>query len=82
MANNPPIIDADGHIFERDEQIHPYLDARFQDEESFRNASFFPGIDGWRRGGVRGGHVDAAAWTSFLDRTGMAGTIVYPTTAL
>ena len=82
MANNPPIIDADGHIFERDEEIHPYLDARFRDEESFRNASFFPGIDGWRRGGVRGGHVDAAAWAGFLDRAGLAGTIVYPTSAL
>ncbi len=77
-----PIIDADGHIFERDEEIHPSLDARFQDEQSFRNSSFFPGIDGWRRGGVGGGHVDAAAWLDFLDRTRLAGTIVYPTTAL
>jgi len=82
MANNLPIIDADGHIFERDEEMHPYLEVRFQDEESFRNASFFPGIDGWRRGGVHGGHVDAAAWAGFLDRAGLAGTIVYPTTGL
>ncbi len=82
MASNPPIIDADGHIFERDEEIHPYLAPPFHDEESFRNASFFPSIDGWRRGGVRSGHVDAAAWASFLDRTGLAGTIVYPTTGL
>ncbi|HLY63958.1 MAG TPA: amidohydrolase family protein [Chloroflexota bacterium] len=81
MSTAFKIIDGDGHIFERDEEINPYLDPKYQSEDGFKNASFFPGIDGWRRGSA-GGHVDATAWTAFLDQAQMAGTFLYPTTAL
>src|SRR5712692_5012777 len=78
----PEVIDADGHIFERDEEIHPYLAPKHRDDASFKNAAFWPGIDGWRRGGLRAGHVDAAAWGKFLDDAEISGTVIYPTAAL
>lgn len=76
------IIDSDGHIFERDEEIHPYLPKEYQDPLSFKNSAFFPSIDGWRRGGLRGGHVDAAAWGTFLDEAEISRAVIYPTAAL
>lgn len=76
------VIDSDGHIFERDEEINPYLDPKFRDDDSYKNAAFFPGLDGWRRGGLRAGHVDAAAWGKFLDDAELSGAVLYPTAAL
>lgn len=76
------IIDSDGHIFERDEDIHPYLDSHYQDGASFKNSAFFPSLDGWRRGGIRGRHIDAAAWGKFLDDSEISEAVIYPTAAL
>ncbi len=76
------VIDADGHIFERDEEIHPYLPPEYRDDTSFKNAAFWPSIDGWRRGGLRAGHVDAGAWGRFLDEAEINATVIYPTAAL
>lgn len=78
----PEIVDADGHIFERDQEIHPYLPRKYQDAASYQNSAFWPGIDGWRRGGLRAGHIDAAAWAKFLDDAEISGTVIYPTAAL
>ena len=83
MAHSvPEVIDADGHIFERDEEINPYLPPEHQDSGSFKNAAFWPSLDGWRRGGLRAGHVDAAAWGKFLDDAEISAAVIYPTAAL
>lgn len=97
MANGvTEIIDADGHIFERDEQLEPYLGARYQSDR-LRNFAFFPTLDGWHRGGISRNAVgeptparprgptyatDAAGWCTFLDELEMSTAVLYPTTAL
>jgi hypothetical protein len=43
------IIDGDGHIYERDEDIIPYLRGKYP-EETLRTYYLFPTLDGWRRG--------------------------------
>ena len=91
MAQVTKIIDGDGHIYERDDEIHPYLDAKFQ-YDGLRNFAFFPTLDGWHRGSFRaqfGGealpevpHPDSNDWIQFLDKYGMSSTIIYPTAGL
>ncbi|MEK7214845.1 MAG: amidohydrolase family protein, partial [Chloroflexota bacterium] len=83
------IIDSDGHIFERDSEIQPYLGEGYQ-HDHLLNFPFFPTLDGWNRGALGApsaerlaiGHPDAAAWVSFLDAYGLAATVLYPTAGL
>ena len=42
------IIDGDGHLYERDEDIIPYLQGKYP-EETLRTYYLFPTLDGWRR---------------------------------
>ncbi len=74
------IIDADGHLFERDEDLHPYL----PDETRERAGSsyYFPTLDGWRRGSFRKGYSDAEGWLKFLDNLEISSTVIYPTAGL
>jgi hypothetical protein len=41
------IIDGDGHIRERDEDLYPYFGAKYP-LERLRNYYLFPTLDGWR----------------------------------
>jgi len=86
------ILDGDGHIMERDEEIHPYLDKKYQ-FEGMRAFPFFPTLDGWVRtafaaqapGGGSGGGLslaDATGWLKFLDDHNIQLTVIYPTAAL
>lgn len=76
------IIDGDGHIVEEDEQIRPYLQAKYP-EENLRSYYLFPTLDGWRRGmSDRGPGWDAAGWQKFLDQSGISSTVLYPTVGL
>jgi len=43
------IIDGDGHIYERDEDLIPYLRGKYP-EDTLRTYYLFPTLDGWRRG--------------------------------
>ena len=83
------IIDGDGHVFERDDELQPYLDAKYQ-YDGLRNFPFFPPLDGWNRGAfaARAGtgrslpHPDAGEWVRFLDDHAMSATVLYPTAGL
>src|SRR5207244_9409121 len=66
------IIDGDGHIYERDEDIIPYLRGKYP-EETLRTYYLFPTLDGCRRGlPPRGHRYDAAGWSQFMDDTGIS----------
>jgi hypothetical protein len=43
------IIDGDGHIYERDEDLMPYLRGKYP-EETLRTYYLLPTLDGWHRG--------------------------------
>src|SRR5262245_37443813 len=76
------IIDGDGHIYERDEDIIPYLQGKYPDE-TLRTYYLFPTLDGWRRGLPPRGHAyDAAGRSQFMDDTGISEAVLYPTLGL
>jgi hypothetical protein len=76
------IIDGDGHLYERDEDIRPYLQGKYP-EEMLRTYYLFPTLDGWRRGiPPRGHRYDAAGWTQFMDDMGISESVLYPTLGL
>src|SRR5262245_5867169 len=50
-----PIIDADGHVLEKDRELHDYLGGRYSSAPRFETYGYFPSLDGWNRGtGVPG----------------------------
>src|SRR2546429_3944391 len=76
------IIDGDGHPYERDEDIIPYLQGKYP-EETLRTYYLFPTLDCGPRGlPPRGPRYDAAGWAQFMDDTGISEAVLYPTLGL
>ena len=75
------IIDGDGHIYERDEDIRPYLQGKYP-EEMLRTYYLFPTLDGWRRGIPHGGTATTpqAGRSSWTPRA--SAVVLYPTLGL
>ena len=85
MNLNYPIIDADGHVLEKDKELHEYLEGRYGKAPRFETYSYFPSLDGWNRGsGVPGKDPETPAprWLEFLDELGVQTTVLYPTGGL
>lgn len=84
------IIDADGHVIERDAQMKEYLDEPYHSNPDLLNASFFPALDGWNRAARRIADgkgkgmpaPDAQTWLAFLDAANVEATVLYPTNGL
>ena len=80
-----PIIDADGHVLEKDRELHDYLGGRYSSAPRFETYAYFPSLDGWNRGtGVPGKDPEtpASRWLQFLDELGVHTTVLYPTGGL
>jgi hypothetical protein len=80
-----PIIDADGHVLEKDRELHDYLGGHYTSAPRFETYSYFPSLDGWNRGtGVPGKDPETPAprWLEFLDELGIHATVLYPTGGL
>ena len=84
---NPKVVDADGHIYENNEEIEEYFEAEYSGMRRARTYSLFPSLDGWPRGlGV--GRPDKVTETKpedvieFVERMGLESTVLYPTAAL
>jgi len=76
------VIDGDGHIYERDQDIRPYLQGKYPDV-SLETYYLFPTLDGWRRGlPPRGHRYDAAGWAEFMDHAHISESVIYPTMGL
>ncbi len=85
MKIDYPIIDADGHVLEKDAELHEFFEGRYRNMARFETYSFFPSLDGWNRGfGVPGkdSQVPASRWLEFLDELGVHTTVLYPTGGL
>lgn len=86
----PAIIDADGHVVERDDQIKPYLEEPYRSHPDLLNVPFFPTLDGWNRAARRIADgkgkgmpaPDAKTWLEFLDAAGIEATVLFPTNGL
>ncbi|MBI4529039.1 MAG: amidohydrolase [Deltaproteobacteria bacterium] len=80
-----PVIDADGHVFEKDSELHDFLEGRYRGMPRFETYSFFPSLDGWHRGSSVPGkdhETPASRWLEFLDELGIQMTVLYPTAGL
>ncbi len=80
-----PVIDADGHIIEREPEIREFLGGRYRDLNWTPTYAAFPSLDGWCRGFTSPGqrdNPDPAAWVRFLDECGIERTVLYPTAGL
>ena len=83
------ILDADGHLIERDAELFEYLEAPYKGNESMLGFPFFPTLDGYQRGAIisrLGIHkeytISARVWLDFLDGAGIESTVLYPTAGL
>jgi hypothetical protein len=84
MARTFPVIDADGHVIERDRELREFLPDPTGGAQGKRRYALFP-WDGWARGGLsphRREHPDPTRWISFLDACGITATVLYPSDGL
>ena len=79
-----PVVDADGHVIERDRELREFLPPPFRSVKGKREYPLFS-WDGWARGALspqKREHPDAKLWTRFLDATEIAATVLYPNDGL
>ncbi len=77
-----PIIDADGHVTETNEQVAKYLDEPYRRRPL--TFAHYP-TDGWDRrllGTLGEWAGDAVSWLTALDRGGVETVVLYPTLGL
>jgi len=89
MKLDGKILDADGHVIERDAELFEYLEPPYAGNETMLGFPFFPTLDGYHRGAIisrLGIHkeytITAKVWLDFLDGVGIESTVLYPTAAL
>ena len=81
IANYAP-IDADGHVMETDDELRRYLPAPFEGRRAL--TALFPSLDGWPRSTRKAPDPTPGLkkWRMFLDGSGVAGSVLYPTMGL
>ena len=75
-------IDADGHVMETDDELRRYLPPPFEGRRAL--TALFPSLDGWPRSTRKSpDHTPCLQkWRQFLDQSGVAGAVLYPTMGL
>jgi uncharacterized protein len=83
------IIDADGHVYEKDAELFEHLEGRYAGKQTLFGFPFWPTLDGYQRGAIQARldvhrvlQSDAPMWLRFLDDAGIARTVLYPTAGL
>lgn len=75
-------IDGDGHVMETDDELRRYLPAPYEGRRAL--TALFPSLDGWPRSTRKAPDMTPCLekWRLFLDRSGVAGSVLYPTMGL
>ena len=84
MKRAYPVIDADGHVLERDYELREFLPPEFSAVKGKRVYPLFS-WDGWARGALsprQREHPSVELWLRFLDATEIALTVLYPNEGL
>ncbi len=84
MKRSFPVIDADGHILEKDHELREFLPPEFRAVPGKREYPLFS-WDGWARGALsptKREHPSVEFWLRFLDATEIALTVLYPNEGL
>jgi predicted TIM-barrel fold metal-dependent hydrolase len=88
MSTLPPIIDADGHVFEDNNAIYARMAEPYRREQQFPGQSPFPQLDHMHlpRGKTPPGSFDlrvrAPEWLQFAEELGITAAVLYPTYGL
>ena len=89
MKLNGKILDADGHVIERDAELFEYLEPPYAGNETLLGFPFIPTLDGYQRGAIicrlgihKGYTITAKTWLEFLDGAEIENTVLYPTAGL
>src|ERR1044072_1700620 len=81
-----PVIDADGHVLENDNEIDLYFEGAYKGVKRSGVFSIFPSLDGCPRGFVRGldkvNRTGADNWIEFIDGSKLDAAVLYPTAGL
>jgi hypothetical protein len=80
MKRSFPVIDADGHILERDHELREYLPPEFRAVPGKRQYPLFA-WDSWTRRALtprQREHPSVALWPRLLDATGISLPVLYP----
>jgi uncharacterized protein len=87
--NRFPVIDADGHVIESQQELIGHLGEGFSGGNLSGSGTYtlFPSLDGWFRASNltspgRRDTPDPDRWLSFLDDCGIERTVLYPTAGL
>jgi len=78
------VIDADGHVLERDRELREFLASEYRAIEGKREYPLFA-WDGWARGALsphQREHPSVGLWLRFLDATEIQLTVLYPNEGL
>jgi len=84
------VVDTDGHIFEKDQDIFEYMEAPYRGRKEMLAVPFFPTLDGFQRMARRVGDGrpyvigadDPKSWLEVLDREGIDRAVIFPTGGL
>lgn len=83
------ILDGDGHVIERDQEIFEYLEPPYAGNTTVLGYPFFPTLDGYNRGAMmarlgiyQSYDITPQAWIDALDKAGLESTVLYPTAGL
>src|SRR3954466_15730445 len=83
------MLDADGHLGERDEELFEYMEAPYKGNNTLLGFPFFPTLDGYNRGAIlarlgihKGYTINTKHLLQFLDSRGIESTVLYPTAGL
>jgi predicted TIM-barrel fold metal-dependent hydrolase len=82
MSSDYAPIDADGHVMEIDDDLRRYLPAPFEGRRAL--TALFPSLDGWPRSTRKAPDPVPCIerWRMFLNASGVAGSVLYPTMGL
>jgi predicted TIM-barrel fold metal-dependent hydrolase len=84
MKRSFAVIDADGHVLERDRELREFLASEYRAIEGKREYPLFA-WDGWARGALsphQREHPSVGLWLRFLDATEIQLTVLYPNEGL
>ena len=79
-----PVIDADGHVLEKDRELREFLAPEYRAIKGKREYPLFA-WDGWARGALsphQREHPSVELWLRFLDATEIQLTVLYPNEGL
>jgi hypothetical protein len=85
VQNRLPVVDADGHVYEKDRELSQHFEGRYRDLRRLDTYPIFPTLDGWPRGLMAPEAPPGStpeSWQAFVKEVGISQAVLYPTAGL